>query len=58
LNVLVSATDSGTLTNSGTVNVVDGGTLTLGAAAVTNAGSIRLARTSAVSGAPCCSPAT
>jgi autotransporter passenger strand-loop-strand repeat protein len=51
LNVLVSATDSGTLTNSGTVNVFDGGTLTLGAAAVTNAGSIRLQGTSAVSGA-------
>ena len=51
LNVLVSATNSGTLTNSGTVNVFDGGTLTLGAAAVTYAGSIRLQGTSAVSGA-------
>ena len=51
LNVSVGATDFGKLTNSGTVNVIDGGTLTLGAAAVANAGSIRLQGTSGGSGA-------
>jgi hypothetical protein len=51
LNVLVSATDSGAFTNSGIVNVVDGGTLTLGAAVITNGGSIRLQGTSGGSGA-------
>ena len=39
---MVSATDSGTLVNSGAVNVQNGATLTLGAATLNNAGSINL----------------
>ena len=38
----VSATDFGTLINSGAVNVQNGATLTVGAAALNNAGSINL----------------
>src|SRR5262249_6747322 len=42
LDVAVSATVAGVLVNSGTVNVQDGATLTVGAAALNNAGSINL----------------
>jgi autotransporter passenger strand-loop-strand repeat protein len=42
LDAVVSATDSGTLVNSGAVNVRNGGTLTVGAATLNNAGSINL----------------
>jgi hypothetical protein len=37
---VAGATDSGVLVNSGTVNVADGGTLTIAAGTLTNAGSI------------------
>jgi autotransporter passenger strand-loop-strand repeat protein len=42
LGVVVSATDSGVLVNSGTINVRNGATLTLGAATLNDAGSINL----------------
>ena len=42
LDVAVSATDSGTLINSGAINVQDGATLTVGAATLSNTGSINL----------------
>jgi autotransporter passenger strand-loop-strand repeat protein len=42
LDVVVSATNSGVLVNSGIVNVQNGGTLTLAAATLNNAGSINL----------------
>ena len=42
LDVVVSAADSGVLVNSGTINVRNGATLTLGAATLNNAGSINL----------------
>ena len=42
LDAVVSATDFGTLINSGAVNVQDGATLTVGAATLNNAGSINL----------------
>ena len=41
-DVQTSATDFGTLTNSGTINVSSGATLTLSAATFTNAGSVDL----------------
>ena len=42
LDVVGSATDFGVLVNSGTINVRNGATLTLGAATLNNAGSINL----------------
>jgi autotransporter passenger strand-loop-strand repeat protein len=42
LDVVVSATDSGALVNSGAVNVRNGATLTLGGTTLNNAGSINL----------------
>ena len=42
LDAVVSATDFGTLINSGAVNVQNGATLTVGAATLNNAGSINL----------------